>query len=177
MRSTASVGPVIPRQVCKSLDGHFLEAVVIEVWKQQLGRRLHRMMSTRPAPAPDLAVSASVPFDTGVPFVTVLSVPTPVAAAVATARLDLHEHEIAPGDIDDAFTELIAAVAVGIGRVLPDVTRMGPPLVVQGARLSTAVSSAQLDCGACLLDSAGPVYASVWRPRAPWRPAPRVAGG
>jgi hypothetical protein len=151
-----------------------LETIVIDVWKQQLGRTLHRVLPTRStAGPPEFGVSASVPLDTGAPLVAVLRVPAAVAAAAAVARLDLHEWEIAPGDIDDAFTELVAAVGSGISRMLPGATRIGPPLVVQGSALSTSVAKAQLACEAVLLGSAGPVHASLWRPRAPWRSAQR----
>jgi hypothetical protein len=171
MRNTASVGPAIPRQTSASLDQKALEGVVMDVWKHQLGRSLHRALPTRSAASPEFGVSACVPLETGAPLVAVLRVPAAVAASVASERLELHEWEIAPGDIDDAFTELIVAVGNGISRLLPDATRIGPPLVVQGSGLSTSVAKAQLDCEAVLLSSAGPVHASLWRPRSPWRPA------
>jgi len=161
----ATSGPVVPRQTHRLLDTDLLETVVIDVWKQQLGRTLRRPEATVRPPDGEFAVTASTTLDAGEPLVVTLRAPAPVASAVAMARLDLHEDELAPGDIDDAFTGLLGVVVTRLVHVVPDAGQVGPSLVVQGSGLSVMVGGAELDADVTLLAGSWPVRVSVWRPR------------
>jgi hypothetical protein len=164
-QAAASAGPVFPRQPQRPLDADLLETVVIDVWKQQLGRTLRRPEATLRPPDGEFAVSASTTLDAGEPLVVTLRAPAPVATAVAMSRLDLHEDELAPGDIDDAFTGLLGVVVTRLAHVVPDAGQVGPSLVVQGSGLSVMVGGAELDCDVTLMAGSWPVRVSVWRPR------------
>jgi hypothetical protein len=163
--TAASAGPVLPRQPHRLLDGDLLETIVMDVWKQQVGRTLRRPEAESRPPDGEFAVSASTTLDAGEPLVVTLRAPARVAAAVATARLDLHEDELAPGDIDDAFTGLLTVVATRLAHAVPDAGQVGPSLVVQGTGLSVMVGGAELDSDVTLMAGSSPVRVSVWRPR------------
>ena len=170
MQQAASVGPVLPRrsapQADPELDDEVLAAVVSDVWQQQLGRTLRRPSSAARPPVADFTVSAFATIEANAPLVISLRAPAGVAAAMASSRLDLHESELATGDIDDAVTGLLGDVVARLARLVPGVAGIGPTSVVQGSGLSLTVGGAELDCEVTMLAGASPLRVSVWRPRA-----------
>jgi hypothetical protein len=152
----------IPRQDNEPTSAA-LEAITAGVWKHLLGTSLRPFPRWSPF---EVAVSASVPVNGASPAVTVLSAPASVATVAAVAILGLQEDELAPGDIEDAFGDLVLAIGSEIRTLLSDETRLGPPSVVHGAGLSTAVPGARLACEARLKSAAGPVQVSLWSRRA-----------
>lgn len=157
----------IPRQETELLSPAALQDIVRVAWKQLLGSELHRLTPSGRSSdlATDIAVSASLPLIGHHPLVVVLRTSAAVAAEAAVSVLGLHQDELAPGDIDDAFGGIIGGVGSGLQAVLPEVTRLGAPVVVQGEGLSSAVPFARLTCDASLRSGSDRVHVSLWRPR------------
>ena len=159
MPNTAFVGAAIPHQSRAFMSQDALESVVAGVWKRRLGLSLHRL---RGHPAAGFAVSASVPLVGAGTAVAVLRAPLEVASAAAAGMLGLHHDELAPGDLDDAFSELIVSVGQGIGDLLAGPSALGPASVVRGAGLTAAVPGSPMMGEVALHSSAGPLQLSLW---------------
>ena len=157
--NTAFVGASIPRQSRELLSREDLENVVAAVWRRRLGLSIHRL---RGHAAAGSAVSANISLVGAGTAVAVLRAPFEVAAAAAVGVLGLHEDELAPGDVEDAFGELVVAIAQGIGDLLPGASVVGPASVVRGSELTTAVPGSPLMCDAALHCAPGPLHVSMW---------------
>ena len=158
--------PSIPRQENGPLSAEALAGIVSRAWKRVLGIDLHSL-SRDPGRqfAEDISVSASLPLLGESSLVVVLRTSSQVAVRAAVSVLGLHEDELAPGDIDDAFAGIVGAVGIGLRDVLPQVTRIGSPIVVQGSSLTSAVPGARLMCDASLRSGSGRVHVGLWHPR------------
>jgi hypothetical protein len=172
-----TVGSTIPRQESQALSRANLEDVVSKAWWQVLGTGLHRLnrhnsasgtgtvAGATGAVGAEIAVAASLPMFGANSLVVVLRASRGVATDAAVSLLGLHREELAPGDIDDAFASLVNAIGSGLCDVLPDVTLLGTPVVVQGSAVTTAVPSARMTCDTSLRSGGGRVHVSLWRPR------------
>jgi hypothetical protein len=162
-----TLGSTIPRQESPVLSRETLEDVVAKAWWHVLGTGLHRLNQHNLATVAgaDIAVAASLPLFGANSLVVVLRASRGVATDAAVSLLGLHREELAPGDIDDAFASLVNAVGGGLREVLPDVTLLGTPVVVQGSAVTTAVPSARMTCDTSLRSGSGRVHVSLWRPR------------
>jgi hypothetical protein len=159
---TATVGRTIPRQAGEHLTEGALADVAGIAWKRLLGSSLR---PGRRVAAERFSVSAQLQLAGMESTVVVVRASQAAAVAATVGLLGLHEVEVAPGDIADAFAEIVVAVGCGVRTLLAGLAKLAAPVVVQGDGLNTAIPGASMICDACLQSSAGPVHVSLWRPR------------
>ncbi len=157
--NTAIAGAPIPRQSHAFMSQDALERVVAQVWEQRLGLSLHRLRGHPPA---GFSVSASIPLVGAGSAVAMLRAPFEVAAAAAVGLLGLHRDEVAPGDVDDAFTQLVVAVGHAIGGLLSGPNALGPASIVRGVGLTAAAPGSPTMGEVALYSGAGAIHLSVW---------------
>jgi hypothetical protein len=159
----ATLGRAIPRQLSEHLTESALTDVVNLAWSRLFGEPLR---PSGPVGAERFAVSAQLQLAGMDSTVVVVRASQTAAVAAAVELLDLHDGEVASGDIADAFADIVVAVGCGVRTLLSGLTKLDAPVVVQGSGLLTAIPGARMLCEADLRSPAGPFNVSLWRPRA-----------
>lgn len=168
---TFTVTSAIPRQPGELVSRSELETAARDTWQELLGSPLHPL---RRDAAFTSAVSATVGLSGAKSVVAVVSAPPEVASDAAVRVLGLQRDELAPGDIADAFAELVMAIGSKLQVLLPGRMRIGHPGVTQGAGLTTALPGARMICESVLANSVGPIRITLWRTLAGRLPAPAL---
>jgi hypothetical protein len=164
---TGRASRTIPRQLSEHVTEGALTDAAGLAWKRLLDSSLRPGRRVRAA---NYSVSAQLQLDGMESTVVVVRASQTAATAAAVGLLGLHENEVGPGDIADAFGEIVVAISCEVRTLLAGLTKLAAPVVVQGDRLNTAIPGARMMCEANLRSSAGPVHVSLWRPRAARRP-------
>ena len=162
MTNAQVVSRAIPRQASEHLTEAALTEVATLAWKRLSGSTLR---SARSVPTDRYAVSAQLQLAGMDSTIVVVRASNEAATAAAVGMLGLHPDEVGSGDIADAFAELVVSVGCGVRALLSGLTKLDPPVVVQGQSIETAIPGARMLCEAHLRILEGPVHVSLWRPR------------
>jgi hypothetical protein len=160
--TNATVSRAIPRQTSEHLTEGALTEVATLAWKRLTGATLR---PARSAASDRFAVSAQLQLAGMDSTVVVVRASREAATAAAVGMLGLQPGEVGAGDIADAFAELAVTVGCGVRALLAGLTKLDPPVVVQGESIQTAIPGARMLCESRLKTGEGPVHVSLWRPR------------